>query len=265
MKKSIAAFLLLSLSLITVAHAVTPTFIKFHGKVYSPTSLDSSFVFGASTLGDSDDYMRMFFNKSNGSFGATSKNMVWEAPTTGSASVDLGSSNIVSGTSSFGIGYGNYVTGSGSFGIGYFNYNPSNNSITIGNYLENSASKAIAIGSAVCGGCVPMTVSTPNSLIAGAGGDNPTLYISSASGTNTSGRVGIANTNPDSRVILDVNGVMKLPVVTSFPTCDSSFAGTVVFADPINNFAACTCHSGFCNWTTWGIPEYPEIFADPEA
>ncbi|MFI5204268.1 MAG: hypothetical protein ACHQF2_07205 [Flavobacteriales bacterium] len=103
-----------------------------------------------------------------------------------------------------------------SVGIGRQARSFANYSVSIGNYVRTSAA---ALNSIVMGSGVIFNANLentiPNSMMIGFNSDKPTLFIYSADGIGTVGRVGVGTTEPDN--IFEVgSGVQRLSIGSAY-------------------------------------------------
>jgi hypothetical protein len=127
----------------------------------------------------------------------------------GNYSFVFGQSNSVLASNSFVLGKFSQIglLGSTSFSIGEKNNIQTSSSITIGRFITTSVNNSIIIGS---GEDEPnrLSCSVANSLAIGFRSTVPTLFVGPSVPPNGTGNVGIATTNPLSK--LDVNGDMMI-------------------------------------------------------
>ncbi|WKZ74877.1 MAG: hypothetical protein QY303_12105 [Vicingaceae bacterium] len=88
-------------------------------------------------------------------------------------------------------------------GIGTENNTPkAENSVSVGHRIniDANAKNSVAIGSGVLPNGPYLQQYIPNSIMIGTNSNLPTLFISPASGTNTTGKVGIGSLNPQAKL-----------------------------------------------------------------
>ncbi len=111
------------------------------------------------------------------------------------------SKNNAAGNYSATIGVGCESRGLYSFAVGYLAKSYMANSIAMGKFVRSQGTNSIVIGSGASGAESKMLVnSVPNSLMIGFNSAYPTVYVSSANSYNTTGKVGIGNVNPKSKL-----------------------------------------------------------------
>ncbi len=109
--------------------------------------------------------------------------------------------NIASGSCSATIGAGCESRGSYSFAVGYFAKSYMTNTIAMGKFVRAQATNAMVIGTGSSNVESGMLVnSVPNSLMVGFNSSFPTLSVTSSSGNNTTGKVGIGNVVPKTKL-----------------------------------------------------------------
>lgn len=236
------------------AKATLPLFVKSNSKVYSSRSASTAnFIFGSSDTNDIpgfSDYKRMFLHKSKKSFvsGYDFSGNTFNDENLGDSAINLGCTNTTAADSSVALGYLYDIDASAtnSINLGSISRSTGATSLSLGHFIDNHGDNAIVIGR---GGGVNLTSNEDNSLSIGLLSNLPTLYVTPAAGSSTSGRVGIANSDPHADAALDIDGAIRVAVVNTYPTCNSDTAGTIVYYDPHNSFKGCVCPSGSCYWT----------------
>ena len=110
--------------------------------------------------------------------------------------------NIAVGNYSATIGAGCESRGQYSFAIGYVAKSSAPNTIAIGKYVRAQAANSIVIGSGMSNSVSRMlTNNISNSLVVGFNSSLPTLFVSTSSSYNTTGKVGIGNvTSPKAKL-----------------------------------------------------------------
>ena len=102
--------------------------------------------------------------------------------------------NVPSGIYSATIGTACESLGAYSFSVGYFAKSYMANAIAMGKYVKAKATNSIVMGSGVSSSESRMLInSISNSLMVGFNSCLPTLFVSSSSNYNTTGKVGIGN------------------------------------------------------------------------
>lgn len=92
------------------------------------------------------------------------------------------------------IGIANTTAGTASLAVGKYTYASAGTSFALGSFLRSTATNAIVIGSGLNEQTANMLANTfPNTLMIGFNSRVPTLFISSAKGNSTTGKIGIGN------------------------------------------------------------------------
>ena len=111
------------------------------------------------------------------------------------------SKNVASGNYSATIGVGCESKGLYSFAVGYLAKSYMTNTIAMGKFVKAQATNSIVIGSGSSNADSRMlTNGIPNSLMIGFNSCFPTLFVSSSNGFNTTGKVGIGNIVPKTKL-----------------------------------------------------------------
>ncbi|MBM3435052.1 MAG: hypothetical protein FJY07_02415 [Bacteroidetes bacterium] len=119
---------------------------------------------------------------------------------TGLSSFASGKLNASEGSYSISLGYGISATGNSSFGAGLYNSLSGGYSIGIGNYLSATQTKSFIIGSGY-NYSNPMVNNIPNSLMVGFGSTKPTFFVSTATASDKTGKIGIGDiTSPGAKL-----------------------------------------------------------------
>lgn len=91
--------------------------------------------------------------------------------------------------------------GSYSFAVGYFAKSYLSNTIAMGRFVKAQGTNSIVIGSGASNADSRMLANNvPNSLMIGFNSALPTLFVSSSNGYNTTGKIGIGNVMPKSKL-----------------------------------------------------------------
>lgn len=116
--------------------------------------------------------------------------------------------NVASGNYSATIGAGCESRGLYSFAVGFVAKSYMTNTIAMGKFVKAQATNSIVVGSGVNNTDTRMLVnSVPNSLMIGFNSCLPTLFVSSSSGYNSTGKVGIGNViNPKAKLHIKADG-----------------------------------------------------------
>lgn len=101
--------------------------------------------------------------------------------------------NIASGDFSATIGVGCESRGLYSFSVGYHAKSYMTNAIAMGKFVKAQAVNAMVIGSGIGNESQMLVNRVPNSLMIGFNSCNPTLFVSSSTAFNKTGKVGIGN------------------------------------------------------------------------
>jgi hypothetical protein len=119
---------------------------------------------------------------------------------TGLSSFASGKLNASEGSYSISLGYGISATGNSSFGAGLYNSLSGGYSIGIGNYLSATQTKSFIIGSGY-NYTNPMVNNIANSLMVGFGSTKPTFFVSTATASDKTGKIGIGDiTSPGAKL-----------------------------------------------------------------
>ncbi len=182
--------------------------------------------------------------------GSNSSALGCSSNATGTNSTALGNYATASGSNSSALGYGSIASANYSMALGYNAWAEANNSVALGNIISAQAANSIGIGnninidaSATNAFVIGSGVNSSNqlfnnkvnSLMVGFNSDIPTLFVKGSSGVNTTGKVGIATTDPQQT--LDINGTENIRTVTQnnaltrVLVCDQNNYGLVQYRD----------------------------------
>jgi len=142
---------------------------------------------------------------------------VWDHANIGQGSIAFGMNTKAKGVSSFASGslssaeganaiaFGSNCQALGDYSVSLGTYSRAVNpgSFTIGQYIAALSDNSFVIGRGTMSGA-ELQNNIPRSLMIGFNSDKPTLFVGPSDGANTTGKVGIANSNPSST--LDVKG-----------------------------------------------------------
>ncbi|HHZ65494.1 MAG TPA: hypothetical protein EYN51_08385, partial [Flavobacteriales bacterium] len=207
---------------------------------------NDDFVFGSPFLDDDTDPNhdnRMLFDKSKGAFRAGGvTTTLWNDANrgnfsfaggfnntaTGTYSTAFGTISDVNGSNAFGAGDNIYISSAGTaaFGFGWnntatgiaagvFGMNASaggNRSFAMGEYVETTVNNAFALGKGVSN-AARISNNITNSMMIGFNSDISTLYIGTASGAGTIGRVGVGTTSPSTTLEVQHNSASTTPLL----------------------------------------------------
>ena len=111
----------------------------------------------------------------------------------------LGNQNTASGNYSLAAGWGNQAIGQTSFALGYYSKAEGLNSMALGMYSCSQNAYGITIGRGLSS-TKPLS-NTTNGIMLGMYSNVPTLYITTSSGENRTGKIGIGNiTSPSAKL-----------------------------------------------------------------
>ncbi len=111
----------------------------------------------------------------------------------------LGNQNTASGNYSLAAGWGNQAIGQTSFALGYYSKAQGLNSMALGMYSCSQNAYGITIGRGLSS-TKPLS-NTTNGIMLGMYSNVPTLYITTSSGENRTGKIGIGNiTSPSAKL-----------------------------------------------------------------
>lgn len=124
----------------------------------------------------------------------------------------LGNQNIASGNYSLAAGWGSQTTGQTSFALGYYSKAEGLNSMALGMYAHSQNAYGITIGRGLSS-TKPLS-NTTSGIMLGMYSNVPTLYISSSSGENRTGKVAIGNvTSPLAKLHIAGDGVENADIL----------------------------------------------------
>jgi len=118
----------------------------------------------------------------------------------GSGSFAAGRYDTVTGNYSIGLGFKAIATGEVSFAAGGYVKATDVQSMAIGQYLHSSGFKSFTLGT---GGSSTgfLTNNIPNSLMVGFGSSKPTFFVSTATSSTKTGKIGVGDiTNPQAKL-----------------------------------------------------------------
>jgi hypothetical protein len=227
----------------------TEVFIRENNVIHAEDlESDEHFIFGSEQInnieGTDDDNRLMFLRGAKqGAFRAgKASGTQWDANNIGLSSIGLGSNVKASGENSVSLGTDNQSTGMQSLTIGNNAISNQPESIAIGNNVSSIHAYAMVIGSGNSAED-PLKSTGDSSMTIGFNSNAATMYISPSAGNNSTGRVGIGTSNPNSYVKLDVAGPVRLRAQAALPTCDNNTAGTIIFFN--NHLRGCNGYGGW--------------------
>jgi len=104
------------------------------------------------------------------------------------------SMNHANGNYSATIGVNNYANGNCSIAFGNSNRTAGGSSVAIGNFVRTNATSAVVVGSGLADSDSKALINNrQNSLMVGFNSKRPTLFVSTSSGGETTGKIGIGN------------------------------------------------------------------------
>jgi hypothetical protein len=130
----------------------------------------------------------------------------------GLSSFASGKLNQATGWYSTALGYGNISQGVSSFSAGVYNSMTGAYSLGIGNYLQATQSRSFIIGTGF-NFDNPLVNSNDNSLMIGFGSTKPTLFVSTASGPERTGTIGVGDiTEPQAKIHIKLDPIEKTAI-----------------------------------------------------
>lgn len=178
------------------------------------------------------------FNYNTLASGTNSFAVGYSTQAVGNAAFSAGWLSEANGNYSTAMGYNSQVTGAGSVGIGYFADTGGSYSVAIGKYVTANATNSLVFGKGGDLAAEDLSNNISDSIMMGVGYTAPTVFIGkSPNSSDTYGRVGLGNTNP--QAVLDVTGTFRLSgAMTTDPVGASD--GTMYYNSSTNTFRCYT-------------------------
>ncbi len=164
----------------------------------------------------------------------------FDAKSDGKSSFSLGNNSQALGMYSVAIGRGSIASGDAAFALGYMNLAQTESSYLFGEFLKSTAGGSVTIGMGAGIGENYLTNNKANSLMVGFNSNVPTFFVSTSSGSGTTGKIGIGNiTSPEAKLhILGDGGLFNENDASLFIQSSGNYYSTIWLGDTAHSIKA---------------------------